>query len=418
MSVSIRKDVKKIFVVLFLMFQLGISSAMAGLSLQEGVRELAQQIVDNSITKGKVSIAVSSFANSNGEKSELSLHIADELVLNLFSIPNANINIIEREKLNSIFQEMKFNMTGVVDSKTIQKLGKIHGVDALVLGSIAEMGSVVRINARVADTETGELTSVAAITVDKSHDVKELLSRAIKKNVTKKPGGAPSVEKNSENVYKGDKELLSVDQNTTAFFRKLQQYANTNHIVKIRPVKEIFKIGRDYLEMTVTSSKAGHLTILSLGSSGKIYQVFPNKLDTENEIYPQSKLFIPSGSWKLPALGPAGIDQFMAIVSSTPEPFKGFGVPVGPFMKIDSDRVNLSGIVRRLNKAPSDCGSSVAFDTCKKLCDSKTRDFGVVVSGKCVEQCKSNVRDFGAVAIKRKCTKSYGAGWMQVREVN
>ena len=342
------------------------------------------------------------------------MHIADELVLNLFRIPNANLDIIEREQLNSIFQEMKFNMTGVVDSKTIQKLGKIHGVDALVLGSIAEMGELVRINARVADTETGKLTSVAAITVDKTEYIKELLARVINKNTTGKSSTSSSrVEKNSRSIHAESKRSFAVDTNPMALFKKIQQRANVNHLVQIQPIKKTFRIGRDYLEMTVISNKAGYVTIISVGSSGKIYQLFPNKLDTKNGIYPQRKLHIPSKSWQLPANGPAGVDHFLAVVSNTPNPFEAFSVPAGPFAKIDGNLQDIEMLIRQLKKT-TDNYDDVASE-CVTSCDSATRDFGVVAS-ECTKRCGSVTRDFGVTASKR--TNSYGAGRMEVRELD
>lgn len=155
------------------------SSAMAVGTLQDGMTELAQQIVKNSAAKGKKSIAISSFQHINGDQSELSNYLADELVLKLFSVPNTNLEIIERGQLNKIFQEMQLNMTGVVDSKTIQELGKLHGVGALVLGSITEMGESIRVNARLIDTATGRVFSAAGTTISKTATIAELLSRII-----------------------------------------------------------------------------------------------------------------------------------------------------------------------------------------------------------------------------------------------
>lgn len=170
----------KILVAVFTLSMLALtSSAMAVGTLEDGMTELAQQIVKNSVAKGKKSIAISSFQHINGDQSELSNYLSDELVLKLFSVPGANLEIIERGQLNKIFQEMQFNMTGVVDSKTIQQLGKLHGVGALVLGSITEMGESIRVNARLIDTETGRVFSAAGTTISKTATIAELLSRII-----------------------------------------------------------------------------------------------------------------------------------------------------------------------------------------------------------------------------------------------
>ena len=194
---------------------------MAVGTLEDGMTELAQQIVKNSLAKGKKSIAVSTFQHINGDQSELSNYLADELVLKLFSVPDANLEIIERGQLNKIFQEMQFNMTGVVDSKTIQQLGKVHGVGALVLGSVTEMGESVRVNARLIDTETGRVFSAAGTTISKTATIADLLSHIIvvadhggsKKSLHNKSANSSTgvISKNSNRRRNGKSETYKVD---------------------------------------------------------------------------------------------------------------------------------------------------------------------------------------------------------------
>ncbi|MCC5813434.1 MAG: curli assembly protein CsgG [Leptospira sp.] len=47
---------------------------------------------------------------------------------------NTKWQIIERQHLNKIFQEQKFSASGAVDQETAQKIGKILGVDTIILG--------------------------------------------------------------------------------------------------------------------------------------------------------------------------------------------------------------------------------------------------------------------------------------------
>lgn len=170
--------------------------------------------------------------------------------------------------------------------------------------------------------------------------------------------------------------------NSMALLETIQQSADATHIVSIQPTKKTFTIGVDYLEMTVTSSKPGYLTIFSVGSSGKIFQLFPNAIDSNNKIKVHEKMQLPRQSWRLPANGPAGADRFLALVSSTPNIFQGIGVPAGPFSKIENNEQGAKGLVRRLSSPVNDC-------------KSRERDFGVESS---------------------ECTNSYGAGVMDVIE--
>jgi len=198
----------------FLLLAISPLSKAAG-TLEEGMSELAEKISKKSMAKGKKSIAISYFLHTNGDQSELSNYLADELVLKLFDVPESNLEIVERSQLSQIFKEMNFNMTGVVDSKTIQELGKVHGVGALVLGSITEMGESIRINARLTDTETGRVFSAAGTTIPKTATIKTLLTNIITKtnhnsslnrNVTTESAvtSSSSNKANQQSTYKID----------------------------------------------------------------------------------------------------------------------------------------------------------------------------------------------------------------------
>jgi hypothetical protein len=106
-------------------------------------------------------------------------YIVDELVLNIFQIPNVNVDIMERTQLEKIFQEIQLSLAGGTDVDTMKELGKLHGVDALVVGSMTEIGDRLRINARLVQTETGRLFSAAAVTVPKTSNVSSLLNKKV-----------------------------------------------------------------------------------------------------------------------------------------------------------------------------------------------------------------------------------------------
>lgn len=193
--ILLSKDKMKVMILyLITVFMISISSpSIAAGTLEEGMKELAQKIVKNSMENNKKTIAISSFQHTNSDISELSNYLADELVLKLFSAPGSNLEIIERGQLNNIFKELQLSMTDAVDKTTIKKIGKIHGVDALVLGSITEMGESIRINARLTATETGRVFSAAGTTIPKTSTITELLSKILTVNSSSSTTVNPSV---------------------------------------------------------------------------------------------------------------------------------------------------------------------------------------------------------------------------------
>lgn len=168
-----------------------------------------------------------------------------------------------------------------------------------------------------------------------------------------------------------------------ALLETLQRGADDKHEVTIQPTRPSFKIGVDLLELKITSSRAGYLTLFSVGSSGKIFRLLPNRYDTASRIGAGVPMTLPRPEWRLRSRGPAGVSRFLAIVSSTPDRFADVGLPEGPF----SSMPNTVGGVRRLVErtvAPA-------------------------------PDCAKPQRDFEPVG--NACTSAYGAGQASVHEV-
>ena len=158
---------------------LSVSPTWAAESLEAGVTELAVTIVEESQAENRHSIAVAPFPHADGSLSVLSNYLVDELVLALFAIPDNNMQIVERSQLEMIFSEMDLSSTGRIDVSTAVELGRLHGVDALVIGSITTLGDSIRVIARMIETDTGRVFSSAATTIPKTETTSELMAQKI-----------------------------------------------------------------------------------------------------------------------------------------------------------------------------------------------------------------------------------------------
>jgi len=82
--------------------------------------------------------------------------------------------VVERDKINKIMEEQKFQNSGIVDSQTAVKLGQILGLEAIVVGAVTEFGvrkegsdyllaqskqqvAEVSVDIRVIDVQTGQI---------------------------------------------------------------------------------------------------------------------------------------------------------------------------------------------------------------------------------------------------------------------
>lgn len=141
--------------------------------LEQRVSDLGQKISTGLTENQKRTIAVVEFSDLRGNITDFGRFIAEELITRLHE--TRKFKVIERQLLNRIIAEQKLSLTGMVDPTSAQKLGKLLGVDAIASGTITDLGSSLRINARLIDTSTAEIFAVASIEISKDASVKELM---------------------------------------------------------------------------------------------------------------------------------------------------------------------------------------------------------------------------------------------------
>ncbi len=113
--------------------------------------------------------------------------VADEFVLQLL---DRGIMVVERSYLENIIKEQDLGTSGRLDTATIRKIGKLLGVDALIIGTVVKgvqdrkerfylkdeqdrmreeifvVNAEVSINARMVDVETGAVIWASSYAYD------------------------------------------------------------------------------------------------------------------------------------------------------------------------------------------------------------------------------------------------------------
>jgi len=132
-------------------------------------------------------------------------------------------------------------------------------------------------------------------------------------------------------------DVVSPDTQTQDFsaanaLNDLRNAASPAIIVRLKPVSDKLKIGKDTLNFSVETNKAGFLTIMQVGSDGKTFnQIFPNDVDTDNAISPGVTI-LPRPNWQVKAGGPEGTSYLLAMVSETKDKKFSKGMKAaGPF---------------------------------------------------------------------------------------
>lgn len=151
--------------------------AAAAANLEEGVRDLAQQISVNMVNANLKKVALVELAGLDGEVTAFGQFLAEELTTQLFVATPGRFEVVERRQLQRVLQEHRLSASGLLDASTIASLGKILGIEALITGSIADLGPEVKINARLIAVESARVFAVAATNVPKTEVVIRLMQQ-------------------------------------------------------------------------------------------------------------------------------------------------------------------------------------------------------------------------------------------------
>jgi TolB-like protein len=162
-----------LLVCMSLLIVAGGRATYAQSTFEQHIDELSRQITSKVSSKQKATIALVEFADLEGHITNFGRFLAEELITRLHE--TKNFKVIERQLLNQIIKEQKLTLTGIVDPSSAKQLGKLLGVDAIVSGSISDLGGSLRINARMISTETGEIFAVASTEIFKDDAVARLL---------------------------------------------------------------------------------------------------------------------------------------------------------------------------------------------------------------------------------------------------
>ena len=119
----------------------------------------------------------------------LTRNVQDILHTNLIQ---KGMTVVEREKLDEVLREQKKGTTGVIDLATAAQMGKLLGVEAVVVGGISDLGNSLAIIGRLVDVEKGVALSAGRLELAKTPMLAELAKtdvRATRLAGTESPTG-------------------------------------------------------------------------------------------------------------------------------------------------------------------------------------------------------------------------------------
>lgn len=173
-------------------------------TLEGRIHELAKSIILELTESGAKTVVVSDFVDLNGRPSELGKFVAEELVTRIFQ--TRRLKVIERQRLDKVIAEQRLSLSDMIESSSAKRIGRILGADIIIGGSLTELASNFRINARIVNTETGELLSAAAVTLAKDAELCSLIScrgSLASANAAPRPSNSSPSSVNKQNSSSG-----------------------------------------------------------------------------------------------------------------------------------------------------------------------------------------------------------------------
>ncbi|MBC8185358.1 hypothetical protein H8E88_30050 [candidate division KSB1 bacterium] len=162
--------------------------------------------ISNVFAQDRYNIAVIDLDAEGITQSESRI-ITDRLRTNLFI--TGKFVVLERDKMEEILNEQGFQLSGCTSDECVIEIGKLTGVQQIVVGSIGKIGKLYTINTRIIDIETGKVLNIAID--DCECTIETVLTKSIK-NVAKRLSGKNSYYKNTSLSY-NDPQIISKKNN-------------------------------------------------------------------------------------------------------------------------------------------------------------------------------------------------------------
>jgi len=160
--------------------------------IQKDNRALIEQIEKSSVKESnldyKIStvgelpyIAVFTFEDTNEEENRGSLGKTFAEMLTTALIQSNRFQVLERSQLDIILEEQALGLTGAVDEETAVDVGKLLGIDAVVVGSTIILKNQIEIDARIVNAENGKAHVAAGVSTGDESELRNAANELARK---------------------------------------------------------------------------------------------------------------------------------------------------------------------------------------------------------------------------------------------
>lgn len=158
---------------------------------QKEIAPAAAAIATDIASMSKRSVGVIDFVNLQGATSELGRFVAEEMALGIITA-RKGLTVVERNQLRAVMQEIKRGEQGIVDPAMAKQLGKILGVDVLVIGTMTDIGESVHIVVKAIDAGNAQIVAATSFDLARTPAIVEISKNSLSTGSTSSASGEPS----------------------------------------------------------------------------------------------------------------------------------------------------------------------------------------------------------------------------------
>lgn len=117
--------------------------------------------------------------NDNQRFNMLTKTLQEKLIT---SAINRGVSVVERDQLEKVLAEQQLGYSGLVNIDSAKKIGQLLGADAMLLGSISDLGNSISISTRIVDMESGDSIGAAETELPNTPQIVDLREIPVEAN--------------------------------------------------------------------------------------------------------------------------------------------------------------------------------------------------------------------------------------------
>lgn len=266
------------------------------LNYDQALERVSVAVGDKLVASSQKSATVLDVTNLDGAATQLGRLISQDLT-DKFIEKVSNISWIDRSQRDYVLRENKLAADKLMDPKTQKQLGKLIGVDTIIVGTATQLDQTIRLQVRAIDIETAKVLASSSVTFALPDSMKSLSDRTVMS--AESATSSTSSSTGSASVFKN--RVLSVAPRNLRLgtYRQFRNIESSNDGPDMSITLEVENVSGQDLWLGITGSGIPSCGKGLLTQTSGIQIVDFSKIPKEDNKYPERRNMltaVPAGA--------------------------------------------------------------------------------------------------------------------------